>query len=378
MLELIEIDRKNPRALRQFVDYPYHLYKDDPNWAPPLKSSLMRALAQASSMQLAGGPFVLFMAREHGAWVGRVLAGINEVKNRQRHCNDGYFSLFECADNLNAARLLLDTASAWLGDRGVERITGPVSPTNGDDYRGFIVDNFDDMPAINTTYTKPWYPRMMQALEWEKYLDFYAFQTRPKEAFVRRVERVSAYTKKKYGIRTSPLDMKHLDAEASAIHGILIRSMLHHWEHLEVPTYEQVREELFSMRALLNPDLVHIARVEQKPVGFVTGIPDYNQVLCHMNGLLTPVNILKFLYYKNKISRVRMFMQFVLPEYQKQGVAITLYDALFQSFLRHHYRDLEGSTIAEFNADSLASVESVGFERCRTYRIYQKHCTDCS
>lgn len=84
-------------------------------------------------------------------------------------------------------------------------------------------------------------------------------------------------------------------------------------------------------------------------------------------------SILKFLYYRNKITRARMFMQFVIPKYQKSVVTPGLYLALYEGFLRKGYKDMEASTIAEFNIDSLQTVKCVGFDVSRIYRVYKKN-----
>ena len=67
-----------------------------------------------------------------------------------------------------------------------------------------------------------------------------------------------------------------------------------------------------------------------------------------------------------------MFMQFVIPKYQKSVVTPGLYLALYEGFLRKRYINMEASTIAEFNIDSLQTIKGVGFDVSRIYRVYKK------
>ena len=67
-----------------------------------------------------------------------------------------------------------------------------------------------------------------------------------------------------------------------------------------------------------------------------------------------------------------MFMQFVIPKYQKSVVTPGLYLALYEGFLKKGYTDMEASTIAEFNMNSLQTIKGVGFDASRIYRIYKK------
>jgi hypothetical protein len=371
-MQLVQINPKDQKALRRFIDCPYELYKGHPFWVPPLRSSLEKTLREGSGMQLSGGPHALFILEDGGRAAGRILVGINQVKNAQRHQNQGYFSLFECEDDPEKARQLMDGAARWWAVRQVDLVTGPVSPTNGDDYRGILVEGFDQMPAINTTYTMPYYPRLLESLGYSKYLDFYAYSLKFDPAEIDRVNRIVAYGRKKINLDIQGLCMKKIGADIHAIHQVLTEAMQPFWEHLEIPTYEQIKAEFDSSRKLLDPDLILIARIDGVPAGFVAGMPDYNQVLRHIRGRLTPLSALKFLYYRPRIRRVRMFMQFVVPKYQRTVVTAALYAELYRRYQKHGYTDMEASTMAEFNHAALSAMKGVGFVTNRVYRIYQK------
>lgn len=201
-------------------------------------------------------------------------------------------------------------------------VTGPVSPTNGDDFRGVLIDGFDEFPAVNTTYTMEYYKDLFQELNYEKYLDFYAFSMNFDEvdAISDRIKKLVEYGKKKVKLSIKPLNKKQLDDDVKGVYDVFIEAQQSFWDHLELPTYEKFYDEFLSMKFLLDSDLIYIARVNNVAVGFIAGIPDYNQVLYNFKGKLNVLSLFKFLYYKNKISRARMFMQFVIPKYQKSVV----------------------------------------------------------
>ena len=67
-----------------------------------------------------------------------------------------------------------------------------------------------------------------------------------------------------------------------------------------------------------------------------------------------------------------MFMQFVIPIYQKTVVTPGLYLKLYEGFRKKGYTDMEASTIAEFNIESLQTIKGVGFDVSRVYRIYKR------
>lgn len=186
------------------------------------------------------------------------------------------------------------------------------------------------------------------------------------------LQRAPKYGKKKVDLSIMPLNKKQLDTDIKGVYDVFVEAQQSFWEHLELPTYEKFYDEFLSLKHLLDPNLIHIARINNQAVGFIAGLPDYNQVLYHFKGKLNIFSILKFLYYRNKITRARMFMQFVIPKYQKSVVTPGLYLALYEGFLKKGYTDMEASTIAEFNMNSLQTIKGVGFDASRIYRIYKK------
>jgi hypothetical protein len=86
---------------RRFVDFPWNIYRDDPNWVPPLKASV-RALIDTEKHPFYGrgeaAEAELFMAWEGRDVVGRVAAILNHNHNRVHDENIVFFGFFETID----------------------------------------------------------------------------------------------------------------------------------------------------------------------------------------------------------------------------------------------------------------------------------------
>lgn len=367
-----EINLSNHAQTAAFVNFAFELYKDNPCWPPPLKNGLIKTLVRSEGMNLSGGPHTAFVAERDGKLVARVLVGINEVKNAQRGLKEGYFALFECIDDIDIARAVMSAAEHWLTERRIYRITGPVSPTNGDDFRGIIISGFDDMPTVNTAFTLPYYPALMEELGYTKYMDFYTLDCAYDDEKLNAVRRVANIARRFVDVDIKPLDMKHIDSELQTLYDIFRVSAREQWEHLEMPSFEQFHSEFKALKPYIDPRMVLIARVAGNGVGFIASLPDYNQALAKLNGRSDPISLLKLLYYRRKITRLRVFMQFVVPEYQGRGVIVPLYLAMFEGARDAGYKDAEAATISELNVSSFKSVNHAGFAFKRTYRIYQK------
>jgi hypothetical protein len=360
---------KGSGVLNDFIALPYDVYKGISQWTPPIKKGVYKMLVSRGSRLLKSGPYRLFVAYRNGKPLARVMAGIDEEKNAQKGLDEGYFSLFESYDDIDAAKAVMRSAEEWMKERGVSTWVGPVSPTNGDDGRGVMLGGFETPSTINTAYNPPFYKELFEKMGYEKHLDFLAYDV--PEDREKRVMRVADWVSRhnKYDIR--PINIKDPVGIAADVHKVYVGSMLAHWDHLSVPTLEQIREEVDELVKFADPDFAQFAYSKGEPVAFVVGLPDYNQVLRHFNGRLNVINMIRFLLLKKKIDTVRVFMQFSLPEHQKRGAIIACYIALYRNYKKKGYKRIEASTVAEFNSDSIAAIESIGGVLKKRYRLYK-------
>jgi hypothetical protein len=293
MFETREINNRN--GLKEFVNLASDIYRDDPNWVPPLKSGMLKTLMGVNNPLFMCGPHTFFIVYRDGKPVGRILVGINEKLNREKNKNEGYVSLFECINDKDTAFSLLDHASSWLKERGISDMVGPVSPTNGDDGRGFLVDGFNGPPVIMNSYNPEYYPAFFEQYGFAKDIDLLAYYLDAKTAPRERFKRVVEYAMEKYNFRIDRFNFKNLEHEITDIKKILDEAMPKAWGHLTPPSIEEVRAEVNSLRAYADNDLLYIARSGDEPIGFVFALPDYNQVLSKLNGKLFPFGIFKYI-----------------------------------------------------------------------------------
>ena len=143
--------------MRDFLWLPWSLYKNDPNWVPPLLKEVKKQLDPRFNPLLTRGPYRLFLACDSvGRPLSRVLVGIDAAENEGKAIKEGYLALFE-AVNEKAGILILDQACAWLADQGIQQVRGPISPTKGENLRGLLIWGFDSPPVLMNAYN----PRSM-------------------------------------------------------------------------------------------------------------------------------------------------------------------------------------------------------------------------
>lgn len=176
--------------------------------------------------------------------------------------------------------------------------------------------------------------------------------------------------RKEPGLRVRPIQLRAFDQELTLIKELYNKSWSKNWGFVPL-TEEEIDEVANNLKPLVVPDLVLFALSGEREVGFSVALPDYNEVLRHLDGRLGPLGMLKFLYYRRKIKKIRVMLLGVVPEFRRRGVEGLLYIETFRRGLRKGYEQAECSWILESNPLMQHGIEAMGGKRYKTYRIYE-------
>src|SRR5690606_5052883 len=274
--------------LNRFIRFPWRIYANDPVWVPPLLSDLKTVLDRRRHPFHQHADVEYFLARRGDEVVGRIAAIVNHRHNEFHEERTGFFGFFECIDDADVAGALLETAEAWLRERGMERVYGPESfSTNEESGLGLLVDGFDKPPVIMMAHTPPYYPKLVEGAGYVKAKDLLAYwldDQRPPERLVRGVERLRQAERVK--LRT--LNLKDFAGEVARIKDIYNSAWERNWGF--VPMTDAEFDHLArQLRPVVNPRLCAIAEVDGEPVGFALALPELNHALKHVDGRLLPL-----------------------------------------------------------------------------------------
>jgi GNAT superfamily N-acetyltransferase len=371
MIKIIQV--KDKKGLKKFIDIQWLLYKRDPYWVPPLKGDLLKTILGKDNPLFEQGEHAFFIAYLDGKPAARICVGINSALNEKKNLKEGYISLFESANNKEVAFAIFDKAVAWLKERGINTIKGPLSPTNGDDYKGLLVQGFDGPPVLMNSYNPEYYVNFFNEYGFQKHLDLYAYYHDINSSVsIEKNRKLVEFAMKRYNFQVDTIDLNNLAREAKDAKEIMEIAMPEDWEELAPPTLEEVKAEIARLKQLADKDIVIFARSEGKPIGFLIALPDYNQVLKKLNGSLFPFGFLKFLWYRRKITGLRIFGMFVIPEFRKKAVSGAMLYKCYENAIKRGYKYGEGSTIGETNHAMRNDIEKTGGLLYRTYRLFKK------
>jgi len=359
------------KGLDRFIRFPWKVYEENPNWVPPLLSEVKFILSSKNPF-FEHAEAASFLARKNGEVVGRIAAIIDRNHIAIHNERAGFFGFFESMPDPEIADSLLQAASNWLRARDMEIMRGPMNPSTNDEC-GFLLEGFDSPPMIMMTYTPAYYLDYMDRCGLTKAKDLYAYISVIAEVSSgERLERLATAVKQKIpGLVVRPANMKEFRKELNAVKDIYNSAWSHNWGF--VPMIDAEIESMAKrLKPLIVPELLIMAEVDGKPAAFYMAVPDYNQVLCRINGRLGPFEIMKFLWYSRKISDIRVLTMGVKEEYRKRGIEGLLYLESFKAAKRKGYQRAEMSWVLEDNTLMKKGCEFMGGKVYKKYRIYEK------
>jgi ribosomal protein S18 acetylase RimI-like enzyme len=173
-----------------------------------------------------------------------------------------------------------------------------------------------------------------------------------------------------------PANLKQLGEESERLREVYNAAWEKNWGFVPF-TAKEFRYMAKELRHVVDPDLILVAEVEGRPVGFILAIPDINAALRHLrDGRLTrfglPMGLAKLLFYKNRLKTCRLTALGVVPEFRRHGIAEMLVLHIIETGMFKKGLNGECSLVLENNTMMNRFLEAIGAEKYKTYRIYSR------
>lgn len=375
MLSIKKVETK--KDLKKFINFQYAIYKDSKHFVPPLKMDRYKLINSQKNPFFKENDADFFLCMDNNKVVGRIAAIENKRYNEIHNDNSGFFGFYESVNQDDVSHLLLSTVEEWSKNKGFDKIYGPLNPHFNDDSPGFLVQGFDDDPVMLLAYTHPYYLKQMESNGYFKAKDLESYWVKATEVQnLDKMERIIEKSKKRHNIHIRPIDMKNFDTEYLIIQDIFNKAWEKNWG--QIPLTQADFEYIASdLKSLVHTDFVQIAFKDQTPIGMTVSFPDINELIKPLNGSLFNLKALKFFKYlitkKINVSRIRIFILGVLPEYDHTGATAALYLETTKASLKHNIIGGEMAWILEDNEKMIKAAKMLGGTLAKTYRIFEKN-----
>jgi hypothetical protein len=366
---------------RAFAKFPWHIYRDDPNWVPPIFVDRLALLDPEKHPFWEHAEQQLFLAKRGDEVVGTISAHINHRHNEVHEDKVGFFGFFEVVENYAVAEALFDAASAWLRERGMEAIRGPENPSQNEEV-GLLIDGFDLPPVIMMTYNPRYYQGLIERAGFEKAQDLWAWDILTNifdldaQKLPRKFLRVAENCRERDNLVVRNLNMKRFDEDVEIAKAVYNQAWEKNWGFVPFTDHE-IEHLAQELKQILDPDLVYLALVDGEPAGVSISIPDVNQALLKARPQpnvwsLYPITVPKLLWHRRKINGLRSLIMGVVPEYRALGIDALFYVETARAAFRKGYERCEMSWILETNDMMNRIIERLGGKVYKTYRVYEK------
>lgn len=372
MSELTITSVQSRQDERDFLRLPWRIYADDPHWVPPLLDSQAALAGFRSHPFYADADARAFLARRDEQPCGRLVAIQHHAHARRHDESCGFFGFFESTTDQQVARGLFDAAQQWFTAKGVTLIRGPFQPSINYE-SGLLIDRFDSAPTFGTAYNPAYYADLIEGSGFRKAHDLYSFIAdlsmleQVGSRFVRTIEEIQRRLKPQ--IRC--LDRKNYHRDMRLLCRIYNETLLGIWGFNPLTTAE-IEDWIQSIRPFVDPELIVFAEVDGKVVAAIQCLPDYHPILRQLNGRLTPWGRVRLALGRHKLTRTRIVSAHVRPGYQLMGLPLLMLIHVLKNAKRGATREAEFSWVYEDHQLSRRSIEHVGAQRFKTYRIYER------
>jgi len=375
MLTIERVDTFSKAQVRRFVRIPFRLYHNHPQWVPPLFIDAEMYLNRDKHPYYGHSDADFFIASHDGRDVGRIAALENRNFNKVHGTRQAQFYFFDCEDDPEAAAGLFEQVIEWANGRGLDRLVGPKGFGPLDGY-GLLVEGYEHRQMMTMmNYNYPYYVRLVEALGFEKEVDFVSCYVEvDRFRLPERVHRIAERVQQRGTLKVERFQTKRdLKAWANRIGAAYNQAFVHNWEYVPL-TEAEIKFVLDNLMLVADPRLIKIITHEQEVVGFLFAFPDVSAALQRARGRLLPFGVIDLLLSMRRTNGVALNGMGILEEFQGRGGNALLYSEMVKTMQdeRYPFEYADLTQVAETAVQMRQDLINLGGKPYKNHRVYQK------
>lgn len=366
-------EMKTSSELKQFVKYPFLLYKDEPNWVAPIINDELDSMDPTKNPVFKNAEARYFIAYKNNQPVGRICAIINHIEVKEQGKPKMRFGWFDAIDDIEVTKTLLDKVKEIGTSHNLEYMEGPVGFSNMEK-AGLLVEGYEYLNTMITWYNYSYYKDHFEQLGFEKAAEWVEFKIKidPPEKQNPKVKKFADIISKRYDLTS--LEFKTSDEikpYVDEMFGLLNKTYDKLSTFVPIQQY-QIDHYKEKYIKYIHPDFIKCVQdKEGKLVAFAITMPSFSKALKKANGKLFPFGFYHLLKAKKKSSTAAFYLIGIDPEYQNKGVTAVIFQMMQDLFNDRGITDVETNPELEENKaiqQLWKNYEHELHKRRRTYR----------
>jgi len=371
-MNTIQIDPRDTYLRNLFLGLPFRLYKDIPQWVPPLDMDARRMLDPGKHPFYKYGRAAFFLALdEKRIPIGRLAVLANDHYNQFNHARTAFFYLFECVNDSAVSYALFEQAFAWSSAQGLDRIIGPKGFTVFDGM-GMLIKGFDHRPAFGLPYNPDYYPKLVEASGFVPSGEMVSGYLNASMTFPEKIHQVSELVQKRRGLRIvrfkNRLEFSKIIPSLQTLYNEAIEGTTGN-----IPlTKEDVKTLADQLFWFADPKLIKIIMKEDTPAGFLLAYPDVSAAVQRCKGRVFPFGWIGMLIEAKRTHWANVNGAAIIEKYRGQGATAILFSEIYKSLIEGKFEHADLVQIGVENEKMQLELRSLGIDFYKIHRLYQR------
>ncbi|MCU7540878.1 GNAT family N-acetyltransferase [Riemerella anatipestifer] len=362
----------NDKELQDFIKFPNKLYKENPNYVPPLNNDEKNIWKAEENPALSYSDAEQYLAYRNGEVVGRIALMVNYKEEKELGIKKLRFGWLDFIDDIEVSKVLMDKAIEVAKSKNLPKIEGPMGFTNLDK-AGMLVMGFDKLATMIGIYNFEYYPTHLEKLGLKKEKEWVEFEIDFPEQLPEKVTKFSGLIKEKYKLKVLRFNHKK---EILPLVEPMFKLLDETYKNLSTYTPisdEQIKTYKEKYFGFIDKDyIICIADEHDDLIAFAITMPSYSRALQKAKGKLFPFGWWHFLQASKKNDRANFYLIGIRPDYQRRGVTSIIFEEIYKVFKQKGVRFLETNPELEENKNIQLlwqDYNPVNHKRRRTYSL---------
>ena len=374
MLTIEEVDTNNRAQVKRFVELPYRLYRDCPQWVPPLYVDAYMYLNRRQHPFHEHSNVDFFLAVRNGRDVGRIAVIENKPFNKYHGVRRANFYFFDCENDEEAAGTLFNRVASWSAAHQLDTVVGPKGMGPLDGYGALVFGYEQQQTMTMLNYNYPYYQQLIEAQGFTKEVDFVScYLPADKFQIPGRVQKIAERVMQRGGLQAKKFGKKReLISWASRIGKAYNDAFVNNWEYYPL-TQREIDFVVQNIMTIADHRLIKIITHGEDVVGFLFAFHDVSAALQRARGRLFPFGLIDILLELKRTHTVAVNGMGILPQHQGHGGNAILYSEMGRTLFEFkQFTHIEMTQVAETTEQMRADLKNLNGVEYKNHRVYRK------
>ena len=332
MIEVVKVESK--KNIKDFVMFPFELYKDCEYWVPPIINEEIDAMDKKKNPVFKNAEAEFYLAYKDNKIVGRIAAIVNWVEIEEQKKNKLRFGWYDTIDDINVSKALMDKVLEFGKSRKLEFVDGPVGFSNMDK-AGLLIEGYDELNTMITWYHYPYQKEHLNKLGFSKLAEWVEYKIKifSAEESPEKVRKFSKIIQERYNLKVVNFkSTKEIIPYVDKMFELLNVTYSNLQTYVTIKQYQiDFYKEKFIK--YMHPDFIKCCLDENNNlIAFLITMPSFSRALKKINGKIGLMGYFHLFKAQHFNDRVSLYLIGVDPKYQSKGVTAVIFNELQQTF----------------------------------------------